>query len=317
MRTYIIRRLIYTIPTVILVSLIIFLMIRSIPGTAIDLMLKQYPQFVQVDKAAIEHSLGLDVPVMTQYGRWIARIVFHGDLGNSLWTDTPIINDIITRWPVTFELGVLAILISQLIALPLGIYSALRQDTPGDYVARSLSILLIGIPSFWVATMVIVWPAIWWGYMPPIRLIPFTQNPLGNLAMFVVPATVIGAEMSGMTMRITRTMMLEVLRQDYIKTAWAKGLKERTVVMRHALKNAFIPIITIIGFQLPLLVGGTVIIENIFGLPGMGQLMVNATETRDYNVVSAVLLLLTIAILLINLLIDLTYGFLDPRVHYR
>ena len=153
--------------------------------------------------------------------------------------------------------------------------------------------------------------------MPSIRLITFTADPLGNLKMFIIPAIVLGMEMSGMTMRMTRTMMLEVLRQDYIRTAWAKGLKERVVVMRHALKNAFIPIVTIIGFQLPLLVGGTVIIENIFGLPGMGQLMVNATHNRDYTVVSAVMFIYAIAMVLINLIVDLTYAFLDPRIHYK
>ena len=152
--------------------------------------------------------------------------------------------------------------------------------------------------------------------MPPIMLIKFNVNPLGNLAMFVIPAFVLGMGMAGQTMRMTRTMMLEVMRQDYIRTAWAKGLKERVVVIRHALKNAFIPIITIIGWQLPLLIGGTVIIENIFQLPGMGQLMINATNNRDYTMVSAVLFIYTIAMVVINLIIDLIYAFLDPRVHY-
>jgi peptide/nickel transport system permease protein len=228
----------------------------------------------------------------------------------------PVIDSIRVRWPVTLELGIMGIILAEVIALPIGIYSAIRQDTTGDYLARSLAIFCIAVPGFWIATLIIVFPSIWWGYMPSIRLITFTADPIGNLKMFIIPALVLGMEMSGMTMRMTRTMMLEVMRQDYIRTAWAKGLKERVVVIRHALKNAFIPIITIIGWQLPLLVGGTVIIENIFQLPGMGQLMINATNNRDYTMVSAVLFIYTIAMVVINLIIDLIYAFLDPRVHY-
>jgi peptide/nickel transport system permease protein len=168
-----------------------------------------------------------------------------------------------------------------------------------------------------MATLVIVFPSIWWHYTPSIRLIHFNVDPIGNIKMFIVPALILGMELSGMTMRMTRTMMLEVLRQDYVRTAWAKGLRERTVIMRHALKNAFIPVITIIGWQLPLLIGGTVIIENIFQLPGMGQLIINATQQRDYTIVSSVLFLFAIAIMLINLLVDISYAFLDPRVHYK
>jgi peptide/nickel transport system permease protein len=280
-------------------------------------MVAQYQYVTQLDKQAIEHSLGFDVPLIVQYGRWIGQIFLHGDLGKSLWTKTPIINEIKARWPVTLELGILGIIIAQLIALPVGIYSAIRQDKPGDYFARSFAILLIAIPNFWVATMVIVFPSLWWGYMPSIRLIRFTADPIGNLKMFIIPAIVLGMEFSGMTMRMTRTMMLEVLRQDYIRTAWAKGLEERVVIMRHALKNALIPVITIIGWQLPVLIGGTVIIENIFQLPGMGQLIINATQQRDYTVVSAVLFLFAFVILLINLLVDMTYAFLDPRIHFK
>jgi peptide/nickel transport system permease protein len=280
-------------------------------------MVSQFQYVTKMDKQAIEHALGLDVPLIVQYGRWIGNILLHGDLGSSLWTRSPIINDIAARWPVTLELGFLGIFVAQIIALPIGIYSAIRQDTFGDYIARSFAILCIAVPGFWLGTLVIVFPSIWWGYMPSIRLIHLSVDPIGNFKMFIIPAIVLGMEMSGMTMRMTRTMMLEVLRQDYIRTAWAKGLKERIVVTRHALKNALIPVVTIIGWQLPLLIGGTVIIENIFGLPGMGQLLINSTQTRDYTVVSAVLFLFAIVIMVINLLVDMTYGFLDPRVQYK
>ena len=317
MRSYIIRRLILIIPTVFFVTLIIFVVIRLIPGDVIDIMEAQYGQSVGLDRAAIEHMLGYDVPIWTQYGRWIGRIVVHGDLGNSLWSAQPVMNDIKSRWPVTFELGIMAFLITQIVALPIGIYSALRQDTWGDYLGRSFAILCIAIPGFWLATLVVVYPAIWWRYSPPLMYIHFSQDPIGNLKNFMIPAIVLGISGAGSNMRLMRTMMLEVLRQDYIRTAWSKGLRERVVVLRHALKNALIPVVTMAGGQLTIIVSGAVIIENIFGLPGLGQLLTNATSNRDYTVVSAVVLITAVVLVFINLLTDLSYGFLDPRVHYR
>jgi peptide/nickel transport system permease protein len=228
-----------------------------------------------------------------------------------------VINEIKQRWPVTFELGILALLVTQIIALPIGIYSALRQDTWGDYLARSFAIICIAVPSFWLGRLVIVYPSIWWGYSPPVMYIPFNVNPIGNLKMFIIPAIVLGMSGTGTNMRLMRTMMLEVLRQDYIRTAWSKGLKERVVVMRHALKNALIPVVTMIGYQLPVLVGGAVIIENIFSLPGMGRLLTDATTDRDYPLVTAVVLIISLVLVFINLLTDVSYGFLDPRIHYN
>jgi len=267
--------------------------------------------------ASIKHELGLDVPIYIQYWRWLGNLVLHGNLGNSLWTGTPVINEIKQRWPVTFELGILALFVTQIIALPIGIYSALRQDTWGDYLARSFAIICIAVPSFWLGRLVIVYPSIWWGYSPPVMYIPFNVNPIGNLKMFIIPAIVLGMSGTGTNMRLMRTMMLEVLRQDYIRTAWSKGLKERVVVMRHALKNALIPVVTMIGYQLPVLVGGAVIIENIFSLPGMGRLLTDATTDRDYPLVTAVVLIISLVLVFINLLTDVSYGFLDPRIHYN
>jgi len=218
---------------------------------------------------------------------------------------------------VTLELGLLGIIIAQLIALPIGIYSALRQDTWGDYITRSFAIGCISIPNFWVGTLIIVFPAIWWNYMPSIELIHFTEDPIGNLRMFIVPAIVLGMVMAGGTMRMTRTMMLEVLRQDYIRTAWAKGLRERVVVIRHALKNALIPVVTIIGLQVPTVIGGTVIIEQIFCLPGMGRLLIDALANRDEPLVTGLTLIFAFIVMLVNLMVDLTYAYLDPRVHYK
>jgi peptide/nickel transport system permease protein len=263
---------------------------------------------------------------MQQYGRWIGVLphadgsfsgIFQGDLGDSLWQEKSVTSLITDKLPVTFELGLMALIISQLIALPIGIFSAMRQDTVGDYAARSFAIFLIAVPGFWIATMVIVFPSIWWGWSPPLMLVPFVEDPTENLKMFIIPATVLGMAMSGGTMRMTRTMMLEVLRQDYIRTAWSKGLSERVVVLRHALKNALIPVVTLIGFRMEIMVGGAVIIEQIFNLPGIGRLMLTAINDRDYLIVSGVMLVLGAAIMLNNLLIDLSYGYLDPRIRFK
>ena len=218
--------------------------------------------------------------------------------------------------PVTAELGLLSIAIALVIALPVGVYSAIRQDQFGDFVGRSVAVIGLATPNFWLGTMVMIYPAIWWGWTPPLEYVPLTEDPPANLGILLVPALILGTAMSAHTMRLTRTMMLEVLRQDYIRTAWAKGLKERLVVIRHAVKNAMIPVVTGIGLSLPLLVGGSVIMENIFNLPGLGRLMVTALQERDYPVISAVNLFFAVAVAVFNLLIDLIYPYLDPRVRH-
>ena len=229
--------------------------------------------FAAIDRDALEQMLGLDVPIYVQYGRWIGGILLEGTLGTSLWGDWTVEEKILGRLPVTVELGAMAILIGLLIALPVGIYSAIRQDTAADYVGRSVAIIGLATPNFWLGIMVMIYPALWWGWAPSMRLIPFTADPLGNLGMFLIPSLILGTAMAAATMRMTRTMMLEVLRQDYIRTAWSKGLKERLVVVRHAVKHALIPVVTLVGMQLPILLGGAVIMENIFNLPGLGNLL--------------------------------------------
>ena len=325
MRSYIIRRLLILIPTLFLLTFLIFIMVSFVPGDIVDAMQARSSEMT-MDRAAIEKALGLDASLLVQYGRWIGVFpqmdgeingLFQGNLGTSWWRKQPVLKLVGLSWPVTLELGLMALVIANLISLPIGVYSALRQDKVGDYVARSYAILCISAPAFWVGTMVIVYPSIWWGYMPPIMLTKFTQDPMGNLRMFVVPAVVLGISMQGANMRLTRTMMLEVLRQDYVRTAWSKGLKENVVVFRHALKNAFIPIVSSIGLQVPVLIGGTVIIENIFGLPGMGRLTFNAILQRDQPLIFGTVTFFAIALVLINLVVDLTYGFLDPRIRYQ
>ena len=272
---------------------------------------------VGIDREALLRQLGLDVPVYVQYGRWLRGIFLHGTLGNSLLGAWTIEEKIIGRLPVTIELGLLAILIALLIALPVGIYSAIRQDTAADYLGRSVAIIGLATPNFWLGIMVMIYPAIWWGWAPPMRLIPFSEDPLGNLEVFLIPSLILGTAMAAATMRMTRTMMLEVLRQDYIRTAWSKGLKERLVVIRHAIKNALIPVVSLIGLQLPILVGGAVIMENIFNLPGLGRLMLTALVDRDYPVISGINMFFATAVVGINLMIDLVYAYLDPRVRYE
>ena len=332
MRAYIIRRLLLIIPTLFILSILVFLSVRFIPGDVIDVMAGTIDSTqMDLDREAVERILGLDVPVYVQYGRWIGVLpspdwitkeshfngILQGTLGESLiGGKLPIEEQIIAKLPVTIELGVMAIVIGLVIALPVGIYSAIRQDTATDYVGRTAAVIGLATPNFWLAIMVTLYPAIWWGWSPSVEYIPLVEDPLGNLGMFIIPAVILGTASAAATMRMTRTMMLEVLRQDYIRTAWSKGLKEKVVIMRHAVKNALIPVVTLIGLQLPLLVGGSVIMENIFNLPGLGRMFLDSLEARDYPVIQGVNLFFATVVMLIILVIDVIYPYLDPRVRY-
>ncbi len=315
MKTYILRRLLAMAPTLFFASLIVFVSMRIIPGDVIDLMLAQNDVSTSLDREALEAAMGLDQPMATQYLRW-AGDALRGDLGQSLWRSTPVAEQIMDRLPVTFELGLLALVVALSVAVPIGILSATRQDSALDYTARSFSLLMLAIPGFWLGTLVMVFPSVWWRWAPAIEYTPFLADPIANLSHLIVPAILLGLSMSAITMRMTRTMMLEVMRQDYVRTARAKGLSERAVVVQHALKNGLIPVVTLIGLQVPLLIGGTVVMEQIFVIPGMGQLLLDGVYERDYPVISGVFLVVGVAILLINLLVDLSYGWLDPKVRY-
>ena len=322
--------------TLFMVSILVFLSIRLIPGDIVDSLIAELQRssgtYVGVlDREALERLWGIDVPIHVQYGRWMGVLqrpdpltgedsysgIFQGSLGTSMKQGAPVTEMILRRIAVTIELGLMAIVIACLIALPVGIYSAIRQDTVGDYVGRIIAIIGLSTPNFWLAMMVMLYPALYLGWSPPVELISFREDPLGNLGQFIIPAVILGTSLSAMTMRMTRTMMLEVLRQDYIRTAWSKGLKERVVVTRHALKNALIPVVTIVGASLPIVIGGAVIMENIFALPGMGRLMINSLLQRDYTVVSGVNLVVATGVVVANLLVDISYAYLDPRIRYR
>jgi peptide/nickel transport system permease protein len=317
MGTYVIRRVLALVPTIIFASLIVFVTVHLVPGDVIDMMLSESLGAGELSREQLVKALGLDRPLWQQYLSWLNQIVLHGDLGSSLWTKTPVWEQLARRLPVSFELGLIAMVLGLLVAVPIGVYSAVRQDTAVDYVTRSASILMLSIPAFWLGTMVMVFPSIWWGWSPPVEFVPFMENPLQNLKQMLLPATVLGLALSAITMRMTRTMTLEVLRQDYIRTAWAKGLDERLVLWRHALRNALIPVVTLVGLQAPLLIGGTVIIEQVFVIPGMGLMLIDAVNQRDYPVITGLFLVVGLGVLLINLFVDLSYGLLDPRVRQR
>ncbi len=315
MNAYILRRLLALLPTLFFASLIVFASIRLIPGDVIDLMLSQNDVGAdQLSRDQLVAALGQDKPMITQYVDWVSAILLHADFGSSLWHSTPVRELLLQRLPVTFELGFLALVIGLLVAIPVGVYSAIRQDTAGDYLTRSAAILMLAVPSFWLGTMAMVLPSIWWGWAPDVSFVPFFEDPVRNLKQMILPAIILGTSLSAITMRMMRTMMLEVLRQDYIRTAWAKGLGEWLVVVRHALRNALIPVVTLIGLMAPLLIGGAIIIEQIFVIPGMGLLLLDAVNQRDYPIITGVFLIVGVAVMLINLVVDLSYGLLDPKV---
>jgi peptide/nickel transport system permease protein len=290
----------------------VFGIVRAIPGDVVDMMLEQF-QYGK-DAAELRARLGLDRPLIEQYVTWVGGVL-RGDLGQSLWTRRPALTDIAQRFPVTLTLSLLSIAISLLVALPIGIYGAVKQDSAPDYAARSIAVGALSIPNFWLGTLIVVVPSFYFNWAPNIgHFVPFHEAPLAYLGQFVLPAICLGITQAGIIMRMTRGMMLEVLRQDYVRTAWAKGLAARAVIVRHALRNAMIPIVTVIGGQMPFYFGGSIVMEHIFGLPGMGSFVLEAITRRDYPVIQAVNLFVALLVILSNLLVDLSYGALDPRL---
>ncbi len=313
MRHYVIRRFLLVIPTIIGLTVLVAALVRLLPGDVVDIIVSESGG--QIDAKELRHQLGLDRSFPEYYFDWVSHVV-RLDLGNSLRGGRPVTEELKDRVPVTLELGALALVVSLLLALPIGILSAIRQDRPIDYVARSLAIAALALPSFWIGTMAVVFIPRFFGKSLPIFYKDLWVDPWENLKQMWVPAVILGVAVSGYIMRLTRSQMLEVLRQDYIRTAWAKGLRERTVVTRHAVKNALIPVITLIGLQVPILVGGSVVLEAIFGLPGVGQLLLSALFSRDYPVVLGINLVVATFIVVTNLIVDVTYAFLDPRLRF-
>jgi peptide/nickel transport system permease protein len=313
-KRYVLRRVALAIPTLFLVSVIVFGLMRMMPGDVVTRMVEGHGYAKTLD--ALRRDLGLDRPMHVQYVEWIGNIVLKGDFGRSYWTRQPILDEFVRRFPVTLELALLTILVSVVIGVLVGIISAARQDSVSDYVSRILAILALSVPYFGLAVLVVVLPAVWFKWTPVWTYVAFTADPLENLKIMTVPALVFGVTRAGPIMRIMRSSLLDVLRQDYIRTAWSKGLSERRIVLRHALKNAMIPVVSLIGLQMPLYMGGSVIIEAIFRLPGVGLFFFDALNKLDYPVVQSVNLIIAAMVVGLNLLIDLSYAYLDPRIRY-
>jgi peptide/nickel transport system permease protein len=314
---YILRRLLLALPVLFGLSLAIFGSIRLVPGDVIVSMTADAGNVPESQKEELRRQLGLDEPFVVQYVKWMGGML-RGDFGASLWRGTPVTQELRRTLPVTLELAVIALAIAVVLAIPIGVISAARQDTWMDYVGRLFSIGALSMPDFWLGTMAMLYLSLWFGWIPPIGegFRGLFENPGVNLQLIVLPALILGIRLSAGAMRMTRSTMLEVLREDYIRTAWSKGLRERSVVMRHALRNGMIPVVTIFGAQLGFLLGGSVVMETLFGLPGMGRLTLEAVRLRDYPVVQANVMVIGAVVVLLNLLVDVTYGWLDPRIRY-
>ncbi len=313
LRRYLAKRLVVAIPSLLIASLIVFTLPRLIPGDVVAMMLEE--KAYAKDLEELRTKLGLNRPIYVQYFEWVGRAL-RGDLGESLWTRQPVLQEIGQRLPITLELALLSLSVALLIAIPIGVISAARQDTMQDYTARSVAILGLSIPNFWMATLVIVLPAIWWGWRPLTGYVEIGKDPVAHITQMLLPAVILGITFAAALMRLTRGMLLEVLRQDYVRTAWSKGLRERVIILKHGLRNAIIPVITYLGTQLPQVIGGTVVIETIFGLPGMSRFLFDAINQRDYPVIQGINLVVVSFIVLINLGIDALYAVLDPRIRY-
>jgi peptide/nickel transport system permease protein len=316
MHKYVIRRLFLAVPVLLLSSLIVFGLMRVMPGDALTALMAESGNVSARELQKLRKDLGLDRPYHEQYLIWVWQMVSFNP-GYSIFTNEPIPVALKKSIPVTIELALLAMVLGLLIAIPVGVVSATRQDTPSDYVGRLVAISGLSLPDFWLGTLVITFAAIWFSWIPPLGYTSLWESPWRNLQQFLLPAAVLGFRLSAATMRMMRSTLLEVLREDYVRTAWAKGLGERMIIYKHALKNALIPVVTIVGGQFGTLLAGTVIVETIFALPGMGRLTVEAILFRDYPVVQTNVMLVAGTLVTLNLLVDLTYAWLDPRIHYR
>jgi len=302
------------VPVLLGVTLIAFLAMRVLPGDLASTQLGENatPEAVE----AFREEYRLDDPLPLQYLRWLGDLA-RLDLGDSMrGRDQSVRDEIVSRLPVTFELAVFALVFSLIISFPAGIISAVRQDTVMDYAARIISMAGLAVPSFVIGSMMIALPAIWFGWIPPIRYTAFLDDPVKNMSQFILPGSALGAALAGSVTRMIRSQLLEVLRQDYVRTARAKGLAGHVIIWRHSLRNALIPVLTVIGLQLGVLLGGTIIIESIFALPGLGRLMVESVNLRDYPMVQGVVVFLSFTYVIVNLLVDLSYAWLDPRIRY-
>ena len=319
MQVYIAKRFLLFIPTLLMATLVAFLLLRVIPGDPAEVKLAGETgdsSFTQAELHALQVKLGTDQPLYVQYGKWVWGMT-HLDFGESMFFEEPVASDLAEKFPITLELTVLAMLIATVVAVPLGVISAIKQDTTADYVARVISIAGVALPNFWVGILIVYFLVLLFAWMPPLGYATLWDDPLTNLQQFFFPALALGFYQMAFTARVTRSSMLEVFREDYTRTARGKGLAERIVILRHALKNALLPIVTISGYEFGRLLAGTVVIENIFMIPGMGKLLIDSVFHRDYTEVQAIVMVITLTVLMLNLMLDVFYGWLNPRIRYR
>ena len=314
MRRYIVGRLLLMIPTLVGVAILTFVIMRAVPGDIVALRYagSSVPQEV-IDQE--RHILGLDKPMWAQFVDWMTSIS-HFDLGQSLWTGHSVVEEVQVRVPLSIELAVLATLFAVALAIPLGVVAAVKQDSWIDYAIRVFSIGGLAMPSFWIGIMMVLITLTLWGWAPPVVFTPLFDDPVANLAGLILPAVAVGYRYSAVSMRMTRSTVLEVLREDYVRTARAKGLRETIVVVRHALRNALLPVVTVVSLEFAFLIGGLVVTEQVFNLNGIGKLLVDAVAHRDYPLIQALVLLLAAVFVLVNFVVDLVYVVLDPRIRY-
>ena len=319
MNAYIIKRAFLFVPTLFLVATLVFTVLRLVPGDPAVMMLTGGPQteqaFTEEDLQKLRAKLGTDKPIIVQYGKWISRMLVL-DFGTSYFYDQPVLNDLKKRFPITFELTVIALLMAGVVAIPLGVMSAIKQDSWPDYIGRIITIGGIAVPNFWIGILLVFALANVFGWLPPLGYKDFWNSPLENLQQLAFPALALAFTHMAFVARVTRSAALEVAREDYIRTARSKGLSEKIVISRHLLKNALLPVITVAGIEFGRLLGGTVLIETIFNVPGMGQLLIGAIQHRDYPMVQAIVIVITFLVLGLNLFVDLIYAWLNPRIRY-
>ena len=321
MQAYVVKRTFLFIPTLLLVTIVIFVLLRIVPGDPAVMLLAggeaggEENEYSQEQLAELRAKLGTDKPIVVQYAIWVGNMA-RLDFGTSFFYETPVADDLKQKFPVTLELAILATILAVIVAVPMGVVSAIRQDTIADYATRVITIAGVAIPNFWLAILMIFFLVLIFGWMPPIVYVSLWENPTSNLKQLFFPALALGFSNMAFIARITRSAMLEVFREDYIRTARSKGLREAVVVFRHALKNAMLPVVTISGYEFGRLMAGTIIIEVIFMVPGMGRLLVTSIFHRDFPMIQAVIVLITVLVLVLNLVLDLFYAWLNPRIRY-
>jgi peptide/nickel transport system permease protein len=314
-KTYLAQRLGIALLTLFGMSLVIFFLLRLAPGDIVDILFASAGYVNPSEKQAILRELGMDRPYWVQYLDWVKQLVT-GDLGKSYRYDLPAWQIIRPLIPVTLELAALAVVVSVVLGVPFGVISAVKQDTAIDYVLRVISLAGLSMPAFWLGMVIILGMVTWLGWIPPLTYVRPTENFPLHALQFGLPALAVGYRSSALIMRITRSSLLEVLREDYIRTAWAKGQGSRVVIWRHALKNAILPVVTVIGIEFAFLIGGLVVTETVFNLPGVARFLVQAILWRDYPIVQNLVMFIAIVVIVSNLLVDMLYGVLDPRVRY-